>query len=117
MSKIGYEVVSEDIKNKPMNNTVAINEQETNILFMRDEEFATIYTSDTTQMTKLDKLCKTSPDIYSLIVNTGRGKIYRVADKGLISFRAKKREISEEAKEAASQRFKEMWASKNGEQL
>jgi hypothetical protein len=82
---------------------------------MRDEEFATIYTSDTTQMTRLDKLCKTSPDMYSLITSTSYGKTYRVEDKGLISFRAKKREMSEEAKEAASQRFKDMWASKNGE--
>lgn len=104
-----------DIEDKPMSNTVAISEQETSVSYMRDEEHAIIYTSDTTQMTRLDKLCRTSPDMYSLIANTGRGKTYKVADKGLISFRAKKREMSEEAKEAASQRFKDMWASKNGE--
>lgn len=93
--------------------SLSVAEQETNVLFMRDEEFATIYTSDTTQMTRLDKLCKTSPDMYSLIADTGRGKTYKVADKGLISFRSKKREMSDEAKEAASQRFKDMWANKN----
>lgn len=109
----GY--IEGDIEDRPMNNTVAIAEQETSILYMRDEEFATIYTSDTTQMTRLDKLCKTSPEMYSLIANTGRGKTYRVADKGLISFRAKKREMSEEAKEAASKRFKDMWENKNEE--
>lgn len=113
MNKSGYGDVDIDIEDKPMSNTVAVAEQETSILFMRDEDFATIYTSDTTQMTRLDKLCRTSPDMYSLIANTGRGKTYRVEDKGLISFRAKKREMSEEAKEAASQRFKDMWASKN----
>lgn len=115
MSKSGYINATEDFENKPMTNTVAVAEQETHIIFMRDEDFATIYTSDTTQMTRLDKLCRTSPDMYSLIANTGRGKTYRVEDKGLISFRAKKREMSDEAKEAASQRFKDMWANKNGE--
>lgn len=105
--------IETDIEDVPMNATVSIAEQETNVLFMRDEEFATIYTSDTTQMTRLDKLCKSSPDMYTLIANTGRGKTYKVADKGLISFRSKKREMSDEAKEAASQRFKDMWANKN----
>ena len=107
----GY--IESDILDRPMDNAVSVSEQETNINFMRDEEHAIIYTSDTTQMTRLDKLCRTSPDMYSLIANTGRGKTYRVEDKGLISFRSKKREMSEEAKEAASQRFKDMWASKN----
>lgn len=107
----GY--IEGNIEERPMDNTVSIAEQEVCINWMRDEEFATIYTSDTTQMTRLDKLCKTSPDMYSLIANTGRGKTYRIEDKGLISFRSKKREMSDEAKEAASQRFKDMWASKN----
>lgn len=102
-----------DIEDRPMNNSVSISEQETHVSYMRDEEHAIVYTSDTTQMTRLDKLCKTNPDMYTLIANTGRGKTYRVTDKGLISFRSKKREMSEEAKEAASQRFKDMWASKN----
>lgn len=107
----GY--IESEIEDRPMSNTVSIAEQETTVSFMRDEEHAIIYTSDTTQMTRLDKLCRTSPEMYSLIANTGRGKTYRVEDKGLISFRSKKREMSEEAKEAASQRFKDMWASKN----
>lgn len=112
MGKSGYGV-NENVEDRPINNSVSVAEQETCVNYMRDEEFATIYTSDTTQMTRLDKLCKNSPDMYSLIADTGRGKTYRVEDKGLISFRAKKREMSDEAKEAASQRFKDMWASKN----
>ena len=112
MAKNGY-VANFDVEERIVSNSVSIAEQETNVSYMRDEEHAIIYTSDTTQMTRLDKLCRTSPDMYSLIADTGRGKTYRVADKGLISFRAKKREMSEEAKEAASQRFKDMWASKN----
>lgn len=113
MGKNGYAAADENAEKRIINNSVSVSEQETAILYMRDEDFATIYTSDTTQMTRLDKLCKTSPDMYSLIFDTGRGKTYKVADKGLISFRAKKREMSDEAKEAASQRFKDMWANKN----
>ena len=95
--------------------SLSLAEQELHISWMRDEDFATIYTSDTTQMNRLDKLCKTSPDIYSLIASTGVSKTYKVADKGMISFRAKKREVSDEAKKVASQRFKEMWAARNEE--
>ena len=87
-----------------------IAEQETTINLMRDEDFATIYTCDTTMITKFDKLCKTSPDYYSLIEDTGYGKRYKVADKSLISFRQKKKEMSEENKAKASERFKELHA-------
>ena len=110
----GY-LEDDGILDRHMNNTVSISEQETNILYMRDESFAKVYTSDTTQMTRLDKLCEKNPDMYCCISNTGRGKIYLIADKGLVSFRAKKREMSDEAREAASQRFKDMWANKNTE--
>lgn len=93
-------------KQKP-SNLVSISEQEVCINFMRDEDFATIYTSDTTYMTKLDKLCKASPNMYSLLSDTSRGKTYRVEDKTLISFRAKKRELSDEQKIAAGERMKQ----------
>lgn len=49
------------------NMTVSIEEQEIYINAMRDEKFATIYASDSTYITKLDRLCKESPDMYSLI--------------------------------------------------
>lgn len=49
------------------NLSLPIAEQETHISYMRDEPFALVYTSDTTQMTRLDKLCTNSPDMYSLI--------------------------------------------------
>lgn len=87
-------------------NSVSIQEQEVSINFMRDEDFAIIYTSNTTYITKLDKLCKTSPDMYSLIADTGRSKTYRLEDKTLISFRAKKRELSEEHRIAAGERMR-----------
>lgn len=111
-NKSGY-IEDENFQDTIMSNSVAINEQETNVSYMRDENFAIVYTSDSTQMTRLDKLCQTSPDMYSLTANTGRGKTYKIADKGLVSFRAKKRELSDEAKQAASERFKQMWADKN----
>ena len=77
---------------------VAHEEQETVINFPRREKFATVWTSDTTIMTKLDGLCEKS-DQYTL-VETGKSilggeiisKTYRVEDKTLISFRAKKME-------------------------
>lgn len=94
-------------------NSVSISEQEVCINFMRNEEHATIYTSDTTYMTKLDKLCRANPDMYSLIADTGRGKTYRVEDKTLISFRSKKRELSEEQKIVARERMRKYQASKH----
>ena len=47
--------------------------------FMRNESFATIYTSDSTQITKLDKLCadNKSSKYYSVIKETSIGKTYK----------------------------------------
>lgn len=116
-NKSGYIDIDENeevtVEEQKLSNSVSISEQEVSINFMRDEDFATIYTSDTTYMTKLDKLCKTSPDMYSLIADTGRGKTYRVEDKTLISFRAKKREISEEQRIAAGERMRKYRSKKN----
>lgn len=115
-SKSGYIDIDENeevvIEESKLSNSVSISEQEVSIKFMRDEDFATIYTSDTTYMTKLDKLCKISPDMYSLIADTGRGKTYRVEDKTLISFRAKKKELSEEQKIAAGERMRQYHENK-----
>lgn len=85
--------------------SIPINEQETHISFMRDESFARIYTSDTTQMTRLDKLCENNPDMYKLVEDTGNGKNYICYDKTLVSLRSKKRKLSEEQKQAARDRF------------
>lgn len=91
--KSGYND-EELLEERKINNTVPIYEQETNVLYMRDEDFAIIYTSDSTQMTRLDKLCESSPSLYELIEDTGRGKRYKCNDKSLISFRSKKREVT-----------------------
>ena len=111
-SKSGYLDVDENVSESKMSNSVSVSEQEVHISFMRDEDFAIIYTSDTTYMTKLDKLCKTSPDMYSLLSDTGRGKTYRLEDKTLISFRARKRELSDEQKIAAGERMRQYQANK-----
>ena len=112
-NKSGYIDVEESNEEPKLSNSVSVLEQEVCINFMRDEDYATIYTSDTTYMTKLDKLCKTSPDMYSLIADTSTGKTYPVEDKTLISFRAKKREMSDEQKIAASERMRKYQASKH----
>lgn len=93
---------------------VSIEEQEICINAMRDEKFATIYASDSTYITKLDKLCKESPDMYSLIQDTGRGKKYLLKDKSLISFRAKKttRVMTDEQKKQAAERMRKILADR-----
>ena len=108
MAKSGYN--TEQVEKSYKQQGLSSAEQEVSINMMRNEDFAVIYSSDTTYMTKLDKLCEVSPEYYSLIADNGIGKTYRVEDKSLISFRQKKREMSEDAKIAASERFKELHA-------
>lgn len=112
MAKTGY---NEDqvLQDRVIDNRVPVFEQEVCINAMRDEKSATIYASDSTYITKLDKLCKESPDMYSLIEDTGRGKRYLLKDKSLISFRAKKRELTEDQKKQAAERMRKYQASKS----
>lgn len=86
----------------------SVSEQETIIQFSRDEDFATIWTSDTTVMTKLDK----HSDTYDLI-DVGKhsngsilSKTYK-CDKKLVSFRSKRtrREMTDEQKEVLRERM------------
>ena len=112
MAKTGY---NEDqvLQDRAIDNRVPVFEQEICINAMRDEKFATIYASDSTYITKLDKLCKESPDMYSLIEDNGRGKRYLLKDKTLISFRAKKRELTDEQKKKAAERMRKYQAIKS----
>lgn len=93
---------------------VPIYEQETTISYARDTAYAEVWTSDSTVMTKLDKLVETSE--YYECIDVGRdlkgelvSKTYRITDKGMLSFRGSKvkREMTEEQKEAARERLKE----------
>lgn len=104
---------------------LSIAEQETTVSFMRDSDLCTVYTSDSTIMTKLDKLAESGKFLHWKLVKEHRlqggeliGKTYET-HKRLISFRSNiaTREMSEEQKEAVSERFKRMWRNKqeNGE--
>lgn len=86
--------------------SVPVYEQETHISYMRDEEFAKVYTSDTTQMTKFDKRCKDFPDMWTCVSDDGYSKSYICKDKSMISARGQKRKISDKQKEAFSKRMK-----------
>lgn len=93
--------------------STAISEQETTINFGREDGWATVWTSDTTMMNKLDRLVEESPEYWKLTdtAYTGKGellsKTYRAQDKRLISFRKARMVLSDEAKEArALQRAK-----------
>lgn len=93
--------------------SIPTNEQETVIRFGRDDPCVNVWTSDTTVMTKLDKLCANSPDHYMLC---GVGKIaqdivskeYEIDDKALVSFRSKKTErtMTDEQRAQAAERLR-----------
>ena len=94
-----------------------ISEQETSVSFTRDSDICTVYTSDSTVITKLDKLAESDKSPYWKLKEEHRlhngeliGKTYET-HKRLISFRSNitTREMSEDQKEAASERFKRMW--------
>lgn len=86
-----------------------IEEQETIVNFSRADKGMTVYTTDRTTMTKMDRLCKTSPENYKC-VSTDRvngeifSRTYKVSDKTLLSFRAKKKTVSEEQRRAFTER-------------
>lgn len=90
-------------------------EQETTISFSRDGKTVDVWTSDTTVMTTLDKLCKSSPKNYTCIesMNTLDGllanKRYKISDKRYISFRSGKanRVMTEEQKAQAAERLRQ----------
>lgn len=53
---------------------------------MRDDDFCTLFTSDSTQITRLDKLVERWPELYKVIETTDYGKTYKFP-KRLVSFR------------------------------
>lgn len=92
--------------------SVSLIEQETTVSFNRTEETAEIWTSDTTMMSKLDRLCKESPEHWKckkteyLRDGSLANKVYVVDSKRLISFRSRtvKRELTEEQREEYRER-------------
>ena len=91
---------------------LSVNEQETVVNFDRNTDKATVYTSDSTMLTKLHKLMEKNPKEWRLIDN-GRinGEIVSETfecPKRLISFRTSttSRAMTEEQREAAAERLK-----------
>ena len=86
---------------------LSISEQEVHINATRDEDYATIYCSDKTWITKMDKLASKSPDMFELVDENEVSKTYRFP-KRLISIRSTIREMTEEQKQLASERLKKV---------
>ena len=86
---------------------LSIEEQELCINAMRDEDFATVYCSDRTWITKMDKLVEKSPDLFEVIAETDYGKTYKFP-KRLISIRSSivSREMTDEQKQLAADRLR-----------
>lgn len=86
-------------------------EQETVINFNAGEPTATVYTKDKAVMRKLDKLVEEFPEIYKQIGQSKTDKVYSMP-KSYISYR-KQRKLSEEQRERARQRMKNINVSNN----
>ena len=86
---------------------LSIEEQEVCINAMRDEDFATVYCSDRTWITKMDKLVEKSPNLFEVIAETDYGKTYKFP-KRLISIRSSivTREMTDEQKQLAADRLR-----------
>lgn len=86
---------------------LSIEEQELCINASRDEDFATAYCSDTTWITKMDKLVEKSPELFKVISETDYGKTYKFP-KRLVSIRSSivTRELTDEQKQIAAERLK-----------
>ncbi|MGF7145941.1 hypothetical protein HNQ56_004389 [Anaerotaenia torta] len=92
--------------------SVMIEEQETCINFSREDERAIIYTSDTTMMTKLNKLVELQDTEWKLekVSKLGNGEVIGrtySCPAGFVSFRSKrvKREYTEEERKQIAERL------------
>ncbi len=83
-------------------------ERETTILLNEEDDFAIVYTCSRPMMTKLNKLCKSSPKNYKIIEETEVSKTYEVHNKKLISFRTptKRKPMTDKQKQKAAERLK-----------
>lgn len=88
---------------------IPISEQETIINLSRDDMTAKVYTTDSTMITKLDKMVKKQPDKYKIVKQDEYGKWY-TCPKKLIGFRcaAAHKTISDEERAKRSEHMRAM---------
>lgn len=89
------------------NYSVPTDEQETVIQFDRNSDTCTVYTTDSTMMTKLDKIHKRVKQNYA---NGKPIAAYYEFNKKLITFRSKRKTMTmnEEQKKASAKRLKKL---------
>ena len=82
-------------------------EMETTINFDREGDSASLYTADSVMMTKLDKLCESSPENYRVIRQDEISKTYEFPKK-LISLRKSRRKttLTDEQRKSMGERLK-----------
>lgn len=87
-------------------------EQEITITAMRTEDYAYLYCSDTTWITKMEKLRAKNPDDFTIHSEDTFGRIYRFP-KRLITIRSKiqKCDLSDERREALRERMRKISTS------
>lgn len=95
--------------------SIPLDEQETTISFDRINEHVDVWTNDRTMITKLDKLCNSSPEMYRC-KSVGKNKDgevmdkqYVIADKRLLSFKPKRRvcaPLTDEQKETRTKQLR-----------
>ena len=88
---------------------ISVDEQEVSINFLRKDDLAEIYVSDNTWITKLEKLCQKSPDLYKKVNETEWGSTYTFP-KRLLSLRSSivTRELTDEQREDLAQRMRDI---------
>jgi len=88
---------------------IPVNEQETVINFWRDSNIASVYTSDSTMITKLMKRVKSNPDEWIIKEeHKARGEVVAYTyecPKKYISFRTKSKVMSDEQKQNLASRL------------
>ena len=102
---------------KKMVSKISVDEQEVSINFLRKDDLAEIYVSDNTWITKLEKLCQKSPDLYKKVNETEWGSTYTFP-KRLLSLRSCIKTVSftEEQKQEKARHMRDI-AKKKRENL
>lgn len=86
--------------------SLVLEEQEVNIGFTRVDAVCQLYASDSTWITKMDKLCKKNPKQIKKIAETKHGCTYEFPKK-FLSIRSKetKKNLTDEQKAEIAKRF------------